>query len=1338
MAKDAASSSDWPNYHATLTDGTTEIPFVFSDGKGNEDLTAFSMNPYPRQALKTTEGDSEWSDLEPPYFAKAQDDFTGGRGNEDFESDTSRYFDGHNVDTNKESGVVLTGRETYSTGYRNADFSMPGSISWQTMYVTAANDQYHATSFVSSANYTSYQCEVWLRRWGSPANIKVELWSESGGEPNAMLASKELTAANVTSETLRVSILKDFVWTGSPGLDGSSTFWVVVIAQGSDNATNYWELGASGFSGKQSTDGSSWSGSGAEPYFRITPAAANFVGKFFEYKRGLYMVTQPADGSNSKLYINGDRGTADSNSGDPTNLEDSSKSGSWTADEWIGDVVLITKGPGSDEDQNWRVIDDNDTTSLQVSPDWNINHTTATEYVILGSDKWTVVEADLDYRVVDVAVAGEYIYFTPAADETTKKISRYRYYTSSGAWSTFNGTETSQPRADKLMSIRTSDGANILFNSNNALTYNFDQPTITKSYVPEDGTNRVLFYDQGSILPSLGASWTGTVAGDVTYAHTYGAMHFAIDTPFTTGTFGIHNFDTPVDISNSERIKMLVMSSINTGSTDIDLLFDDVEDLGKTWSPDKILHADYAYDDLPTKVFLEADFDGTPAFTDLTETYDGDGATNDAVSFTQDDYLWVGYSAPFNKIYFDLGTTVNDVVCDTPDYTYSSAKTNTALPNLADTTKTGTTPNRKPLNQDGTISFNTPKDWQQRTINSVEAYWVRIHYDDADLTASVNIKSIYVTVDYFARMTPLYTDLINAYDATPSHEQVVPKWAVEDFVYIGNATKFNIINVTMNGNDNVETSTMTAAYHNGSAWTSVTITDNTKDTNRTLYKTGTITFTIPEDWESSTVDDTETYWIRLDVSANLTTDMIIDEITVTRQDNLFASLPALVADTWTWVYLAVGSWAAATPDKTSIKSIGLEIDNNLAALDFYVKDVRLAVLNLDDEQILPLPASFRINGMEAYSGNADDPVENPWIFTEKGVYEIQTQNDDQVVAIPLKELATLQSSENGVGHTVNGTYLFFNIGEKIERYFNRTLDDVGPDRDEGLPTGRPGIPVSMTSYPGRIYAAIDANTGTSSVLTMRGTAWSEVYRAPRAAERIRSVYLQAIPGTNVDRLWFSMGSDILWVPVSLHPYNETDFNFQHEGHLITSWIYAGMMDVEKLWKSLKLFSELPSNCYILADYQVDDDTTWTYVGFYQTAPMEELDIASTLPNGKRIRFRLRFWSSDVSESPRLKAIVTEGAAFVPVKNSYSFTFAMKKGLERIDLDGLHDDTLIPAQVSAKLKTWANDGQVLTFEVIVPMADSSTVFINPQSLKPLIIVPPSDTELYVSSLTVFDA
>ena len=167
----------FPTGFASLSDGTTTIPFIFTDGQGKKNPLSFRSDPYPRTALKTTTGEGKYSDLEPPYFAIPQDDFTGGRGNEDFENDTSRYFDGHWLDTSKEGGVVLGGRETYSTGYHEVDQEMPGSVLWQGIINSEPEDRYYATSFVASASYTSYQCEIWLRRFDTPSSFKVELWS---------------------------------------------------------------------------------------------------------------------------------------------------------------------------------------------------------------------------------------------------------------------------------------------------------------------------------------------------------------------------------------------------------------------------------------------------------------------------------------------------------------------------------------------------------------------------------------------------------------------------------------------------------------------------------------------------------------------------------------------------------------------------------------------------------------------------------------------------------------------------------------------------------------------------------------------------------------------------------------------------------------------------------------------------------------------------------------------------------------------------------------------------------------------------------------------------------
>ena len=1310
-------TDDFPTGHATLSDGTTTIPFIFTDGNGKKNQRAFTASPYPRTALKTTTGESKYSDLEPPYFAIPQDDFTGGRGNEDFEADSSRYNDGHNIDTNKESGIVLTGRESYSTGYRDADFQLPGSVNWKALYDTT---RYFAGNFLASSTYTSYQCEVWIRKVGSPGAVQVELWSNNGS-PNAMLASKTTTAANVTTDTL--SLFLNSVWTGTTLIESGSTYWVVIDGGAGTNAANHWEIGYGEHeSGKISSDGSSWSAD-SSPYYRITPNTGGFIAKFFEYKRGLYMVTQANAGSNSVLYINGDRGTADSNTGAKTTLIDGTKS--WTTNEWEDDIVLITNGPGSEEKQNWRVITGNDGTTL-TSATWNVTHTTATEYVILGSDKWTVVVADLGGFVTDVAVSGEFMYF--ALGENTA-VKRYMYYTVNEAW-TFS-TDSEQCEASVLLGLLHSDRGNVLYGAVNE--HELYNKGIWNGNVPlrPGAAMGDLYSDLGTLVPT-NEPWDVRSFTNVTQKLNNGITRIDVAAGFTTGTIAVKNLDTPLDITAADRIVFLAKSSANVSTAGhLEFVYDDVEDLGREWAPNKVFKADYGYNRQPTKVYLLDEEGGSPTWTDLPETYDGIAGNFETVTIESDDRIMIGYSKPFNKIYFDLGT-VNDVVADIT-VAYFNGQLSVSLTN-SDGTETGSDTS---LGQDGIISWAIPENWVVQTVNEVEAYWIHLTWNNT-LKTGVTIKRIYVTLDEQTSMVPLYDDLTNVYDGTTYSSELM-KLGTEDFIYIGNSNKFNKITVDV-GTANDIASVMTASYFDEAGWTAVTIDDDGTDVGGdTLKQDGDITFTIPWNWKANSVNNTEAYWIRLDVSNALVTDFSINKITVTRENNSNNDLTALNAGDWQQIEVtpAGGFSAFPIPNASAVKSVGFRVDSNQGAFILDIKDVKLVQSNVDWLQA-SLPASHRINGMEAYSGNVDDPIENPWIFTEAGVYELQTQNDGQVVAIPLRELSSLQSSENGLGHTVNGTYLYFNIGEKIQRYFNRTLDDIGPDRDEGLPAARQGIPMSMTSYPGRVYAGIDANTGNSSVLNLRGSAWSETYRAPKTGTRIRNVYVQAIPGTNVDRLWISKGADVLWVPISLNPYNDADFTYMHEGYLTTSWIYAGMMDVEKLWKSLKVFAEdVSSNRYIVVDYQTNTSSTWTEIGTFDTAPVEEIDIASTLPQAKRIRYRLRFYTNDVSESPRLKAIVTEGVAFVPTKNQYSWTFAIKKTTENINLKGEWDDSLTSVEQYDKLLSWANAGTPLTLEHHSTLYAGKTVFIDPISVSPLEVVDNIGKENHVAQLTCIE-
>src|SRR3990167_6349256 len=482
----AASPTDkHPRYHLTLSDGTDSVGFVVGRMRGDDfvpDHRSIQRTGLERNAIKTREGVSDYADFDIPYMTILQDDWSGGRGLDDFDKDNSRYFDNYRC-IPSEKGIILGPHEVYTRGYRSSECHLD-----ETSLVTQAESfvalslltdyRYIATSFVASATYTNTgHPELWVRYHGSPAALTVAIYSNSAGDPGSSLGTVTLSAltSNLPADTW---VLYDFPAFSSLTISSGTTYHIVVYA-GADDASNYWKIGCDTSGSYTTTNASSngtvWAGSIYYPLFRLLDTDADFTGHFFEYKRGWYFVKNPDTGANSTLYLLGDRGVADSNSSDKTYLEDGSKT--WTADEWIDSILLLTRGPGSEEEQPWRVITDNDTNSLQVSPTWNVAHTTSTEYVILNAKKWKSVIGDMGGVVSDVVVAGDFIYFCRG----TATLLRYQWYNNGGAEADRNAAETYTVAEKGVYINHPGDGPVVYFTRNDHAVYT---SYVFKGFVP--------------------------------------------------------------------------------------------------------------------------------------------------------------------------------------------------------------------------------------------------------------------------------------------------------------------------------------------------------------------------------------------------------------------------------------------------------------------------------------------------------------------------------------------------------------------------------------------------------------------------------------------------------------------------------------------------------------------------------------------------------------------------------------------------------------------------------------------------------------------------------------
>ena len=357
----------------------------------------------------------------------------------------------------------------------------------------------------------------------------------------------------------------------------------------------------------------------------------------------------------------------------------------------------------------------------------------------------------------------------------------------------------------------------------------------------------------------------------------------------------------------------------------------------------------------------------------------------------------------------------------------------------------------------------------------------------------------------------------------------------------------------------------------------------------------------------------------------------------------------------------------------------------------------------------------KITGLNEYPQMMNTQYKTLWINREGMIHSISGEN--VVDTINLEELSTVMEEWNGKSSMVHNVYYYFRwMRGGIQRYYNQQVDAVGPDRDTGLPEERQGQISDMLAYPGRYFAAIDAVDGVSCVLLNNNSGWHEIYRAPNAGERIRAIGFQAISGTRPDRLWISVGDDIVWLVMpsnTLKAYYDKEAEYTHESVLVSSWMSIGMVDVIKQWGSMNIMAEHleADNVYIEADYQIDQDPTWYPMNeHYVTSPDQEVKFKANFGvSAKRLRYRLRLQTNDKSKTPFVKAVVMK--TVIKIGTKYSFGMSCRNVVNDVNLRG-EVETISPWDRLETLLEWANNATALHMEAFTYPFDNKIVFVDP--------------------------
>jgi len=520
-----------PDWHIELRQDNTSLGFMMADYMDNRNPRLFGLNPFPKTASKIMQGRSTLSDQNPPFTDVALSDFTGGRGSLHFDDDETKFFDSKRADTIHQSSRVILGPQvSYIDGIRDYERSIPGDIDWQPLISGGTTSV--TTSFTASASYNVESVSVFLKRVGNPSgNVTVSLLDASDTE----LKSKSIGATTACDDFISEEV--NFEFSSVQAITDGTTYKVKVEYSGSDK--NYLEVGVD---------------SSSDLFYCVLDDTDSFEFPLIEYKGATYGVTIPDDGSVSKFYILGDRGAADSNSGDKSKLNDATKS--WTADQWVGDIVEVIGGPGAQEEQNWREITDNDGTSLTVSPDWNVAHTTSTQYVI-HSDT-AKLKQTLTARIHDARVVRDKIYFTFGypGGSSDRYVRRYREYNDGGTWTEEISSETNSIGAEGILGIPTTAEDSAYPIHANLYTTSFDDTgklTLNVFQVPYGFDD--MYYAITTLLNNQRA-WCDTTYANSTVTRKYFGSKIEVADGFTTGKCAHWKLASALDVSQAEAIAM--------------------------------------------------------------------------------------------------------------------------------------------------------------------------------------------------------------------------------------------------------------------------------------------------------------------------------------------------------------------------------------------------------------------------------------------------------------------------------------------------------------------------------------------------------------------------------------------------------------------------------------------------------------------------------------------------------------------------------------------------------------------------------------------------------------
>jgi len=422
MTSRATPTAKNPTHAITLSDGTYTYGFELADLPQR----AIQDNTATPSTLVVTGGGNKYGNGDPSFSHIEQRDWTGGRGQEDFQDDATRFYDNNNCWTGTSNLLMPSMAWRFSKGiYSAIEFvdTGKGEIFWEPVY---GSSRYLDTK-ITGITLTATRTVIWMKRIGNPSDPTLKIYADSGGAPTGSALGLYPHSYLVGSNE-RVQLTEEI---STPfNFSAATTYHLVLETGADDDADNHWEIGCcddwlGNNPSKYSADFSTWTGltNRRRALHRILGAAVKQDFLSFYLNKLTYVVTKPDNAAAAaKVYSTGSVGFVTSAGSDSftTSVNEANA---------VGGYVNIVSGTGSG--QTRTIIASSGTYMYSVSPVWDTIPDATSMFIITGIDAWNeCATTGLTKPVKSVCVADNVAYF---AQGSATNIRKMRYDTTTKA-----------------------------------------------------------------------------------------------------------------------------------------------------------------------------------------------------------------------------------------------------------------------------------------------------------------------------------------------------------------------------------------------------------------------------------------------------------------------------------------------------------------------------------------------------------------------------------------------------------------------------------------------------------------------------------------------------------------------------------------------------------------------------------------------------------------------------------------------------------------------------------------------------------------------------------------